>query len=50
MPQSRIRCGPFRIFRTTNPTENLNWLLAHYTRYVKRCKDGRIFFAGLVLP
>lgn len=30
----------YRTLRTTNPIENLNRSLAHYTRNVKRWKDG----------
>ena len=30
----------YRTLRTTNPIENLNGLIAHYTRNVKRWKDG----------
>ncbi|HEY1461083.1 MAG TPA: IS256 family transposase [Casimicrobiaceae bacterium] len=30
----------YRTFRTTNPIENLNGLIAHYTRNVKRWRDG----------
>lgn len=32
----------YRSFRTTNPIENLNGLIAHYTRNVKRWKDGQM--------
>lgn len=32
----------YRTLRSTNPIENLNGLIAHYTRNVKRWKDGRI--------
>jgi transposase-like protein len=28
--------------RTTNPIENLNGLIAHYTRNVKRWRDGEM--------
>lgn len=31
-----------RTLRSTNPIENLNGLIAHYTRNVKRWKDGRM--------
>lgn len=30
----------YRTFRTTNPIENLNGSIAHYTRNVKRWRDG----------
>lgn len=32
----------YRSFRTTNPIENLNGLIAHYTRNVKRWRDGEM--------
>lgn len=32
----------YRTLRSTNPIENLNGLIAHYTRNVKRWKDGRM--------
>jgi putative transposase len=32
----------YRTFRTTNPIENLNGLIAHYTRNVKRWRDGEM--------
>lgn len=32
----------YRTFRTTNPIENLNGLVAHYTRNVKRWRDGEM--------
>jgi transposase-like protein len=32
----------YRIFRTTNPIENLNGLIGHYTRNVKRWCDGEM--------
>lgn len=32
----------YRTFRTTNPIENLNRLIAHYTRNVKRWRDGQM--------
>lgn len=32
----------YRSFRTTNPIENLNGLIAHYSRNVKRWKDGQM--------
>ena len=32
----------YRTFRTTNPIENLNGLIAHYTRNVKRWRDGQM--------
>ena len=31
-----------KTFRTTNPIENLNGLIAHYTRNVKRWRDGEM--------
>jgi len=31
-----------RTLRTTNPIENLNGSIAHYTRNVKRWKDGQM--------
>jgi putative transposase len=31
-----------RTFRTTDPIENLNGLIAHYTRNVKRWRDGEM--------
>jgi putative transposase len=35
--------GPlYRTLRTTNPIENLNGLIAHFTRNVKRWKDGQM--------
>ncbi len=30
----------YRTLRTTNPTKNLNGSIGHYTRNVKRWKDG----------
>jgi len=32
----------YRTLRTTNPIENLNGLIAHFTRNVKRWKDGQM--------
>ena len=32
----------YRSLRTTNPIENLNGLIAHYTRNVKRWRDGEM--------
>ncbi len=32
----------YKTFRTTNPIENLNGLIAHYSRNVKRWKDGQM--------
>jgi transposase-like protein len=32
----------YKTLRSTNPIENLNGLLAHYTRNVKRWKDGHM--------
>jgi len=32
----------YRTFRTTNPIENLNGLIAHYTANVKRWRDGQM--------
>lgn len=32
----------YRTFRTTNPIENLNGLIAHHTRNVKRWRDGEM--------
>lgn len=32
----------YRTLRTTNPIENLNGLIAHYTRNVKRWRDGQM--------
>ena len=32
----------YRTLRSTNPIENLNGLIAHYTRNVKRWKDGHM--------
>jgi transposase-like protein len=32
----------YRTFRTTNPIENLNGLIGHYTRNVKRWRDGEM--------
>ena len=37
-----IDCALYRTFRTTNPIENLNGLIAHYTRNVKRWRDGEM--------
>lgn len=35
-----VQDGLYRSFRTTNPIENLNGTIAHYTRNVRRWKDG----------
>jgi putative transposase len=32
----------YRMLRTTNPIENLNGSIAHYTRNVKRWRDGKM--------
>ena len=32
----------YRTLRTTNPIENLNGSIAHFTRNVKRWKDGQM--------
>ena len=32
----------YRTLRTTNPIENLNGSIAHYTRNVKRWRDGQM--------
>ncbi len=32
----------YRTLRTTNPIENLNGSIAHYTRNVKRWKEGQM--------
>ncbi len=32
----------YRTLRTTNPIENLNGSIAHYTRNVKRWQDGQM--------
>lgn len=32
----------FRTLRTTNPIENLNGLIAHYTRNVKHWRNGQM--------
>ncbi len=32
----------YRTLRTTNPIENLNGRVAHFTRNVKRWKDGQM--------
>jgi putative transposase len=37
-----IDAALYRTLRTTNPIENLNGLIAHYTRNVKRWKDGQM--------
>lgn len=37
-----IEAALYRTFRTTNPIENLNGLIAHYTRNVKRWRDGQM--------
>ena len=38
----RIDGALYKTFRTTNPIENLNGLIAHYTRNVKRWRDGEM--------
>ena len=40
--QLGIDAALYRTFRTTNPIENLNGLIAHYTRNVKRWRDGHM--------
>jgi putative transposase len=37
-----IDAALYRTFRTTNPIENLNGLIAHYTHNVKRWRDGQM--------
>jgi transposase-like protein len=37
-----INSALYRTLRSTNPIENLNGLIAHDTRNVKRCKDGHM--------
>jgi transposase-like protein len=37
-----IRDALYRTLRTTNPIENLNGSIAHYTRNVKRWRDGQM--------
>jgi transposase-like protein len=37
-----IDAALYRTLRTTNPIENLNGLIAHYTRNVKRWRDGQM--------
>ena len=37
-----IDAALYRTFRTTNAIENLNGLIAHYTRNVKRWRDGEM--------
>lgn len=37
-----IDAALYRTLRTTNPIENLNGLIAHYTRNVKRWRDGEM--------
>jgi transposase-like protein len=37
-----IRGALYRTLRTTNPIENLNGSIAHYTRNVKRWRDGQM--------
>jgi putative transposase len=37
-----IDAALYRTFRTTNPIENLNGLIAHYTGNVKRWRDGEM--------
>ena len=38
----RIDGALYKTFRTTNAIENLNGLFAHYTRNVKRWRDGEL--------
>ncbi|MGH8703334.1 MAG: IS256 family transposase [Burkholderiales bacterium] len=38
----RIEGTLYRTLRTTNPIENLNGLIAHYSRNVKRWRDGEM--------
>ena len=41
----------YRTLRTTNPIENLNGSIAHFTRNVKRWKDGQVtqrWIAGML--
>ena len=38
----RIDDALYRTLRTTNPIENLNGLIGHYTRNVKRWRDGQM--------
>lgn len=38
----RITGALYRTLRTTNPIENLNGSIAHFTRNVKRWKDGQM--------
>ena len=35
-----VTAALYRTLRSTNPIENLNGSIGHYTRNVKRCKDG----------
>jgi transposase-like protein len=37
-----VEAALYRTLRTTNPIENLNGLIAHYTRNVKRWRDGEM--------
>jgi putative transposase len=37
-----ITSALYRTLRTTNPIENLNGSIAHYTRNVKRWRDGQM--------
>lgn len=37
-----IDAALYRTLRTTNPIENLNGLIAHYARNVKRWRDGQM--------
>ena len=38
----------YRTLRTTNPIENLNRSIGHYTRNAKRCKDGAMTLRWVV--
>ena len=42
LQQLSITGALYRTLRTTNPIENLNGLVVHYTRNVKRFKDGEM--------
>ena len=42
LQQLGITAALYRTLRTTNPIENLNGLVAHYTRNVKRFTDGEM--------
>jgi len=42
LQQLGITGALYRMLRTTNPIENLNGLIAHYTRNVKRWKHGHM--------